>query len=54
MSCGALAKRCKSPISAMMLYKCNTRIGKGIDYCEGGNVPMQKLDDLVLGSLVDR
>jgi hypothetical protein len=35
-------------------YKCNTRIGKGIDYCAGGNVPMQKLDDLVLGSLVDR
>lgn len=35
-------------------YKCNTRIGKGIDYCESGNVPMQKLDDLVLNSLADR
>ena len=35
-------------------YKCNTRIGKGIDYCKSGNVPMQKLDDLVLNSLADR
>ena len=35
-------------------YKCNTRIGKGIDYCESTNLPMQKLDDLVLTSLADR
>ena len=35
-------------------YKCNTRIGKGIDYCKSGNVPMQKLDELVLNSLADR
>lgn len=35
-------------------YKCNTRIGKGIDYCKSDNVPMQKLDDLVLTSLADR
>ena len=35
-------------------YKCNTRIGKGVDYCKGGNVPMQKLDDIVLTSLADR
>ena len=35
-------------------YKCNTRIGKGIDYCESDNLPMQKLDALVLNSLADR
>jgi hypothetical protein len=35
-------------------YKCNTRIGKGIDYCESENLPMQKLDALVLHSLADR
>jgi hypothetical protein len=35
-------------------YKCNTRIGKGIDYCESDNLPMQKLDTLVLNSLADR
>jgi len=35
-------------------YKCNTRIGKGIDYCESENLPMQKLDALVLNSLADR
>ena len=35
-------------------YKCNTRIGKGIDYCQSDNLPMQKLDALVLNSLVDR
>ena len=35
-------------------YKCNTRIGKGIDYCESDNLPMQKLDALVLHSLADR
>jgi len=35
-------------------YKCNTRIGKGIDYCPSENLPMQKLDALVLNSLADR
>ncbi|MDP1716636.1 MAG: recombinase family protein [Burkholderiales bacterium] len=35
-------------------YKCNTRIGKGITYCKGGNVPMEKLDGLVLASLADK
>ena len=35
-------------------YKCTTRIGKGIDYCESDNLPMQKLDALVLNSLADR
>ena len=35
-------------------YKCNTRIGKGIDYCESENLPMQKLDAMVLNSLADR
>ena len=35
-------------------YKCNTRIGKGIDYCQSENLPMQKLDALVLNSLADR
>src|SRR5438132_5925165 len=35
-------------------YKCNTRIGKGIDYCKSENLPMQKLDTMVLNSLADR
>src|SRR5690348_6250895 len=35
-------------------YKCNTRIGKGIDYCTSKNLPMQKLDAMVLNSLADR
>ena len=35
-------------------YKCNTRIGKGIDYCQSDNLPMQKLDAMVLNSLADR
>ena len=35
-------------------YKCNTRIGKGIDYCQSENLPMQKLDALVLNTLADR
>jgi hypothetical protein len=35
-------------------YKCNTRIGKGIDYCKSDNLPMQKLDAMVLNSLADR
>ena len=35
-------------------YKCNTRIGKGINYCKCGNVPTEKLDHLVLTSLADR
>jgi cell division protein FtsB len=35
-------------------YKRNTRIGKGIDYCESDNLPMQELDALVLHSLADR
>lgn len=35
-------------------YKCNTRISKGIDFCKSGNVPMQKLDDIVLTSLAER
>lgn len=35
-------------------YKRNTRIGKGIDYCQSENLPMQKLDALVLNSLADR
>jgi site-specific DNA recombinase len=34
--------------------KCNTRIGEGIDYCTSENLPMQKLDALVLNSLADR
>ena len=35
-------------------YKCNTRIAKGITYCTSGNVPMEKLDGLVLASLADK
>jgi site-specific DNA recombinase len=35
-------------------YKCNTRISKGLDYCTSENLPMQKLDALVLNSLADR
>ena len=35
-------------------YKCNTRIAKGISYCKSGNVPMEKLDGLVLASLADK
>lgn len=35
-------------------YKCNTRIGKGLAYCAGGSVPMEKLDQLVLTSLADK
>jgi hypothetical protein len=35
-------------------YKCDTRIGKGIDYCTSENLPMQELDALVLNSLADR
>jgi len=35
-------------------YKCNTRISKGIDYCKSENLPMQKLDAMVLNSLADR
>jgi len=35
-------------------YKCNTRIAKGIDYCDSENLPMRKLDAMVLNSLADR
>jgi site-specific DNA recombinase len=35
-------------------YKCNTRIGKGTTYCTACNIPMEKLDMLVLGSLADK
>jgi hypothetical protein len=35
-------------------YKCNTRISKGIVYCESENLPMQKLDAMMLNSLADR
>lgn len=35
-------------------YKCHTRIAKGLSYCKGGSVPMDKLDDLVLTALADK
>ena len=34
-------------------YKCNTRIGKGNHYCDSTNVPMEKLDSLVISTLAD-
>ena len=34
-------------------YKCTTRIKKGIG-CKGQNIPMEKLDDVVLRSLADK
>jgi len=34
-------------------YKCNTRIKKGVG-CESHNVPMGRLDDLVLEALADK
>lgn len=53
-SCGAGMTLATGKGGRYRYYKCNTRIGKGIDYCKSGNVPMQKLDDLVLNSLADR
>jgi hypothetical protein len=51
----ALAERGPtSRVSRYRYYKCNTRIGKGIDYCQSENLPMQQLDALVLNSLADR
>ncbi len=52
--CGAGMTQATGKGGRYRYYKCNTRIGKGIDYCKSGNVPMQKLDDLVLNSLADR
>ncbi|MDO8961495.1 MAG: recombinase family protein [Methylophilus sp.] len=34
-------------------YKCNTRIGQGIDLCTSKAIPMEKLDQLVLAKLAD-
>ncbi len=34
-------------------YKCNTRIGKGIDLCTSKALPMEKLDQLILIKLAD-
>ena len=35
-------------------YKCNTRIGKGNQYCRGRSVPMEKLDQIVVETLANR
>jgi site-specific DNA recombinase len=35
-------------------YKCNTRIGKGNHLCDSANVPMEKLDSLVISTLSDK
>src|SRR5437016_977419 len=52
--CGASMTLATGKGGRYRYYKCNTRIGKGIDYCESENLPMQKLDALVLNSLADR
>ena len=53
-SCGAGMTLATGKSGRYRYYKCNTRIGKGIDYCQSENLPMQKLDALVLNSLADR
>ncbi len=35
-------------------YKCQSRIAKGNALCNGGSVPMEKLDELVLKALAER
>jgi hypothetical protein len=35
-------------------YKCQSRIAKGNTHCPSGNIPMEKLDELVLKALSDK
>ncbi len=35
-------------------YKCTSRMNKGGSSCPSGNLPMEKVDQLVLGALADR
>jgi hypothetical protein len=35
-------------------YKCTNRLSKGNAHCPSGNIPMQKLDELVLAHLTER
>jgi DNA invertase Pin-like site-specific DNA recombinase len=35
-------------------YKCTSRMNKGSSSCPSGNLPMEKVDRLVLGALADR
>ena len=35
-------------------YKCQTRIAKGNNRCPSGNIPMEKLDELVLKALAEK
>ena len=35
-------------------YKCTARMNKGRSSCPSGNLPMEKVDGLVLGALADR
>ncbi len=35
-------------------YKCTTRVNKGNALCGSANIPMERLDDLVLGQLANR
>jgi DNA invertase Pin-like site-specific DNA recombinase len=52
--CGAGMTLATGKSGRYRYYKCNTRIGKGLAYCSGGSVPMEKLDQLVLTSLADK
>ncbi len=35
-------------------YKCTTRINKGSKACKGSNIPVDKLDKLILERMADK
>ncbi|MDD2540634.1 MAG: recombinase family protein, partial [Desulfuromonadaceae bacterium] len=52
--CGANMIMATGKQNRYRYYKCSTRITKHLDFCTSKAIPMEKLDQAVLGALADR
>ncbi len=53
-SCGAAMMLATGKSGKYRYYKCHTRMARGSSACDSGNLPMEKLDELVLKALADK